>query len=170
MDYISQLEKEHSRTNSDKIAGSVGNNPKEFKKIIDIIYTAEAPLPQRASWLLAIINKKHPELLKPYLEQFIKTVSTFKIDAIKRNMLLVLSLHEIPEKFQGKLIDECFNIILSAKEAVAAKVHAMQIIANIGKNYPELQQELKFVIKNELPKNSQAFAARARHILKAMNK
>jgi hypothetical protein len=168
MDYISQLAKEHSKSNSNKIARSIGNNPDEFKKIIEIIYTAEAPLPQRAAWLLAIINKQHPELLKPYLENFAKDVSNFKIDAIKRNMLLVLASHTIPKKLQGKLIDICFNFMLSPKEAIAVKVHSMQIIANIAAGYPDLQQELKSAIENEIPKNSQAFSARARHVLKAM--
>ncbi len=168
MDYLAQLEKEHSRSNTDKIAKAIGDNSLEFNKIIEIIYTAKPPLPQRASWLLAVINKSRPELLKPHLKKFIDTISDLKTDGIKRNMMLVLASHPIPKQLQGKLIDICYNFILSSTETVAVKVHSLQVIANISKNYPELQQELKSVIENQLPKNSAAFSARAKHILKQL--
>lgn len=166
MNYIQQLLKEHSRSNTNIIAKSVGNNAVEFKKIIDIIYNGEAPLPQRASWLLAALNEKHPELLLPYISLFIDTLPKFKIDGIKRNMALVLASHKIPKKLQGKLINLCFDLLLSSNETVAVKVHAMQAIANIAKTHPELQNELKAAIENQMPKTTAAFQARAKRILK----
>ena len=166
MDFVEQLQKEHSRANTDLIAKSIGNNPKAFKIIVDIIYTENAPLPQRASWLLAIVNNKHPELLIPYVSRFSKTVTGFTIDGIKRNMLSILEKHNIPKKEQGKLVDTCFNYLLSNEETVAVKVYAMQIIANISEEYPELKSELKAVINDQLPKNTAAFYSRAKKILK----
>jgi len=46
------------------------------------------------------------------------------------------------------------------------KVHAMQAIANIAKHYPELENELKAAIEDQLPKTSAAFHARAKRVLK----
>lgn len=166
MDYTAQLAKEHSRTNSDRIARAVGNDPKEFKKIIDIIYNGTPPLPQRAAWLLSIINKQQPELLKPYINKFINDIESFKVDALRRNMAVVLASHSIPKASQGKLIDTCYRFILSPDEVVAVKVHAMQIIANLTKEHPELKEELKAVIRDQLDKNTAAFAARAKAVMK----
>jgi UDP:flavonoid glycosyltransferase YjiC (YdhE family) len=166
MNYSQQLLIEHSRINTDTIAKAIGNNAIEFKKIIDIIYNGDAPLPQRASWLLAALNDKYPELLTPYIPLFIDTIQTLKIDGIKRNMSLVLASHAIPKKLQGKLIALCFDLLLSANETVVVKVHAMQAIANLAKEYPELKHELKATIENQLPKTTAAFHARAKHILK----
>lgn len=168
MNYPAQLLEEHSRLNTDAIANAIGNNAEEFKKIIDIIYTAEAPLPQRASWILAAVNDKYPELLKPYLSKFIDTINQFKIDGIKRNMILVLASQHIPKKLQGKLVNLCFDQMLSANETVGVKVHAMQAIANIAMQHPELQNELKAAIEDQLPKTTAAFHARAKHILKEL--
>ena len=168
MDYTSQLLKEHSRSNTDLIANAIGNNPSEFKKIIDIIYTEKAPLPQRAAWLLAKVNIKHPELLKPYIPLFIDTIQTFHIDGIKRNISLVLASHKIPEKLQGKLLNYCFDFMLSPTETVVVKVHAMQTIANIAKQHPEIIHELKAAIEDQIPKTTAAFHARARMILKRL--
>lgn len=168
MDYLDQLSKEHSRANTNVITQAIGNNRSEFKKIIDIIYNEKAPLPQRASWVLAAVNDKHPELLKPYLLKFIDTICQFKIDGIKRNMMVVLASQNIPEKLQGKLVNLCFDLMLSSDETVAVKVHAMQAIANIAKYHPELKNELIAAIQDQLPKTTPAFYARAKHVVKEL--
>ncbi|MGB3947594.1 MAG: hypothetical protein WBM13_06400 [Bacteroidia bacterium] len=168
MDFVAQLHKEHSRANTDLIANSIGNNAQLFKKIIDIIYNEEAPLPQRASWLLPVVNNKYPELLVPYISKFSKTVVNFTVDGIKRNMLSVLEKHIIPKNEQGKLVNVCFDYLLSPDETVAVKVYAMQIIANICVEHPELKNELKVVINDQLLKNTAAFYSRANKILKTL--
>lgn len=168
MNYITQLLKEHSRPNTDIIARKIGKNPTEFKKIIDIIYKEKAPLPHRASWLLAVINDKHPELLQPYLSKFIDTIEQFQVDGVKRNMMNVLAKHHIPGKLQGKAVDVCFRLLLSPDETVVVKTEAMQTIANITMHYPELKNELKLAIDDQLPRTTAAFHARARHILKKL--
>ena len=167
MNYARQLLKEHSRSNTDEIAKAIGNNAIEFKKIIDIIYSEKAALPQRASWLLPIVNDRHPELLVPYLPLFIKTITKFEIDGISRNMIAVLASNKIPKNLQGKLVGLCFDLILSKKGMVAVKVHALQVVANIANEHPELKAELKAAIEDQLPKTTAAFHARAKHVLKA---
>lgn len=168
MNYATELLKEHSRINTNRIAKAIGNDPDEFKKIIDIIYHAEPPLPQRAAWLLAAVNDNHPELLEPYLSKFINDIQKFKLDAVRRNMSVVLASHQIPKKLQGTLINVCFDLILSSTEKVVMKVHAMQCIANLAKEHPELIPELKSAIEDQLPKTTAAFHARARMILKKL--
>jgi hypothetical protein len=168
MNYLDQLSKEHSRANTDEITRSVGNDPDEFKKIIAIIYTENAPLPQRASWILASVNDRHPELLHPYLSKFIESIKQFKVDGIKRNMTKVLASHNIPQKLQGKLLNLCYDLMLSSDETVVVKVHAMQCIANIAKYHPGLKNELKSAIEDQLPKTSAAFYARAKQISKEL--
>lgn len=164
MDYFIQLLKEHSRTNTDLIAKAIGNDPLEFKKIIEFVFKGKAPIPQRASWLLSTVNEHHPELLKPYLQKFIDTIENFQVDAVKRNMINVLASHKIPEKIQGKTVDVCFRLLLSPSETVVVKTQAMQVLANICEEYPELKQELKIAIDDQWDKNTAAFHARAKHI------
>lgn len=169
MDFKVQLAIEHSRSNTDVITKAIGSSSKKFKEIVDIIYNEQPPLPQRASWLLAAVNEKHPELIAPYIPLFVTTVEGFKIDGIKRNMLSALSEHAIPEELQGQLVNTCFEFLLSPDETVAVKVFAMQIVANIAEQHPELQNELTAVIEDQLPKSSAAFHARAKRVLKKFN-
>ena len=163
-----QLLKEHSLSNTELIAKKIGGNADAFKKIITIIYTEKAPLPQRAAWLLAVINEHHPELLRPYLSKFIDSIEQFQVDAIKRNMACVLARQEIPEKLQGNAVNVCFRLMLSPHETVAVKTEAMQTLSNIARLHPALKNELKIAIEDQLPKTSAAFHARAKKILKKL--
>lgn len=166
MNFEEQLMVDHSRNNTDLITKAIGGNAKEFKKIIDIIYNGKAPLPQRASWIISSVSEKHPELVTPYVPLLIDSVKSFKIDGIKRNIQNALTKQSIPEDYQAKTIDICFEFMLDPKETVAVKVLSMQIIANLCKVYPELIPELKAAIDDQLPKTTAAFHARARHVLK----
>ncbi|HRG54208.1 MAG TPA: hypothetical protein PLL00_15375 [Bacteroidia bacterium] len=168
MDYVEQLLQEHSRPNTNLIAKAIGNNPAEFKKIIELIYKAKAPIPHRASWLLSAVNEQHPELLRTYLSKFVDTIERFQVDGVKRNMINVLASHQIPEKIQGKAVDVCFRLLLSPSETVVVKTQAMQVLANISEEYPELKQELKIAIDDQWDKNTAAFHARAKHIRKKL--
>lgn len=169
MNYAERLAQEHSRANTDAIAHAVGDDPEEFKKIVDIIYTAPAPLPQRASWLLAVISRKYPELIKPHVPKFIHSVAGFKIDGIKRNMLSALCTQQIPEKLQGKMVTACFDFILSPSETVAVKVLSLDILSHFIKEHPQLKNELKAVIEDQLPKTTAAFRSKGNKILKRLN-
>lgn len=169
MDYIKQLLQEHSRPNTEFIAKKIGNDPLEFKKIVNIIYKESPPLPQRAAWLLAVVNQQHPELLKPYLSRFIDTIEQFNVDAIKRNMSSVLAKHDLPVKLQGKAVDVLFRLMLSPAETVAVKTEAMQTLGNIARKHPELRNELKMAIEDQLPKTTAAFHARAKRIFKFLS-
>jgi hypothetical protein len=168
MNYLDRIAQEHSRVTTDAIANAIGNDPKEFKKIIDIIYTAKAPLPQRASWLLAVVSRKHPELITPYLSQFINSITGFKIDGIKRNMLSALCTQEIPKRLQGKAVNICFDFILSPSETVAVKVLSLEILSKFIQEYPELKNELKAAIEDQLPKTTIAFRSKGSKILKKL--
>jgi len=168
MDYTERLTREHSRSNTDAIAKAIGSDPKEFKKIIDILYTAKAPLPQRASWLLAVVSRNHPELITPYVTQFINSVQSFTIDGIKRNMMSALCTQEIPKRMQGKLVSICFDFILSPSETVAVKVLSLDILAKFISDYPELKNELKAAIEDQLPKTTAAFHSKGKKVLKRL--
>lgn len=168
MDYAKQLQIDHSRINSDKVVKAVGNDPAEFAKLVELLYTGEAPVPQRVSWAISLVSKLHPELTKPYVTRFINAIRDFKIGGIRRNLLNALCTQEIPKKIQGKTVTICVDFILSPDEPVAVKVLSLEILCNIAQQHPDLKTEIKAVIDDQLPKTSPAFHARAKHVLKRL--
>jgi hypothetical protein len=76
----------------------------------------------------------------------------------------------LPESLQGVAADSCFEIIRSAKEATAVKVFALTVLYNVVKVYPELANELKLCITEQLPYASAGFQSRGKKILAKLEK
>jgi hypothetical protein len=164
MDIKSQLLSELSRVNIDYTIHVLGNNPAYFKELINFIILEPDPLPMRASWVVEGITVKYPEMVLPYLGMLIRNLRKYSHPGTRRNLLKIFSRIKIPEKYHGILLDVCFDWLASESRTVAEKVFAMQIIANHLIFYPELINEFFEIINNELPKNTPAFASRAKLI------
>ncbi len=171
MNIREQLLTIHSKINSLKIAAYIRKNPKHFKDLIDLVYINEPIISQRASWVMSICMDEQPELFDNYIQTILIhfPYSNFH-DSVKRHSLKVLQNINIPNNELGKLIDDCFNLIHSNSEAVAVKVYAMDFIFNNCKNEPDILNELKLEIENQLPYSSAGFKSKANKIIKYINK
>ena len=165
MNLAEQLKLEISRRNTDYAANYVGNDPKRFKELMDLVFTGEPPLPHRASWAVSTVFDKYPEMLTPYLNKVISKIEKFEHPGTRRSLLRCLAEIEIPEHQQGKLFDVCYNWLLSKDEPPAVKVHSMQILINIAKPQPELLREIKLIIEELTDHESAAIRSRSRNLL-----
>jgi len=168
MDIKAQLQSELSRANIDFTIQTLGNDPEHFKELINLIFNEPDPLPMRASWVMEGITEKHPEMIRPYIGMLTRNLKKFTHPGTRRNILKIFTRIEIPEKYHGILLDICFEWISDEKTTVAEKVHAMQIIANHLRHYPELVNEFIEIIDVQIPRNSAGFESRARLIKKEM--
>lgn len=104
----------------------------------------------RAAWMADKIHEKNPGIIVPFIEKMIAKLDDNLSQGSKRHFLKLLSLHEIPEKHFGFLVDFCFAALGSAKEPPAIRVHAMQILYNISEKEIDLKPELLAVIEHEM--------------------
>lgn len=104
----------------------------------------------RAAWLADKIHDLNPEVIRPYLGEMIERLKTLGDHGKKRHILKLISMHEVPEKDEGFLLDYCLNALASAKEPPAVRVHAMQILFNLARSEPELRSEILAVIEHEM--------------------
>ena len=72
---------------------------------------------------------------------------------------------QIPEEYQSQLIDQLFELLSDPKEESAVKAFAMTVAYNVVKQYPELGQELKIIIEDQLPYATPSFKSRAKRII-----
>ena len=91
------------------------------------------------------------------------------MDAVKRNTMRLLQYAGIPEKYQGEVMNLCFDYIISPTEKPAVKAFSLTVLENLSKIYPEIKQELKTVIEDRWDYETVAFKSRARKILKKIN-
>jgi len=167
MDIKAALLQEHSKAQAQRIAAYIGSDSVRFKILMSLFFNAEYRVTQRAAWVLRFCAEYHPTLVLPYLSELISNLERPIPDAVKRNTVRLLQNINIPPEFQGQLADICFNY-LTGSEPVAVKAFAMTILANLTKTEPDLANELKIILQNQLPHASPAFSVRARKILREL--
>jgi hypothetical protein len=171
MNWTSQILKEHSKKQKDKIVKQVGNDPKKFAQLLEVFIKGPYRITQRASWPLSYCIEEHPELLQPHWKQILAFANKPGIhDAVKRNTLRMLQFVRIPKAHQGVAADLCFKLLADVKEPVAIRVFAMSVLANIAKEVPELKNEIIPLIEDQLPYASAAFRSRGKKVLKELKK
>lgn len=129
-----------------EIAGNAGI----YNLLIEIAFYDVNPKSWRAAYLLDKINDNYPELLQPFLDKMIEQLKIEKSESKKRHFLKLISMNDLPFNQLGFLTDFCIAVFTSAKEPVAVRVHAMQVLFNISEKQPELKHEILLIIEHEM--------------------
>ena len=168
-DYETLLMQQLSRQHIDYVAHYIGDSEKEFERLMDIVLHGQEPVVQRAAWAMDACLEVHPEFLLTYVETLIEALPSFRNNGVIRQVVKALASCNIPEEYEGRIADFCFYSLQSAVVPVAIKIHCMQILANLTIRYPDLAEELRTVIVEQMPRNSVGFASRGRKILKQLS-
>lgn len=88
--------------------------------------------------------------------------------AIPRVVYRYVAKAEIPEDFEGELFEKGMIEFMSKKTPIAVKAHLMTILTNISLKHPELQKEVIFAIKDQLPESSKRYQSRAKKELRIL--
>lgn len=131
-------------------------HPEYYPVLMEVALYSKHPNSWRAAYLVDKIHEVNPELILPYIDKIIEQLKLESHKGKKRHFLKQISLNKLPEIYHGFLLDYCLNTFTSAKEAVAVRVHAMQILFNISEREPELKPEILAVIEHEMEYHSTA--------------
>lgn len=131
-------------------------NKKDFAVLMGIALHHPKQRSWRAAYLADKIHDNFPELLQPYFPAIIEKLATENNASKKRHWLKLISMNQIDEQYFGKLFDYCIATFTSGKEAIAVRVHAMQILFNISENEPDLKSEVLDIIQHEIEQHSTA--------------
>jgi hypothetical protein len=164
------LLREYSKAHVAFLAKKIGPNQEDFDALIALFLGDECRVVHRAAWVISHCADEHPWLIKKHIEVLLLNLQKPVGDPVKRNTLRVLRYVDIPEDLMGIAADICFEFLLSGKEPVAVKIHAMTILHSIVKKYPELKEELKVAIEDQMPFGSAGFKNRGAKVLKAISK
>ena len=161
---------EHSKAQSERIADYIGDSRERFAELTASFLSEDKELSRRAAWALSHCIDRHPALIKPHLEALIRNLRKDVHVAVKRNTVRVLQEVDIPERLLGEIADICFGYLADHQETVAVKVFAMSVLANICRREPDLGNELRLLIEDQLPYASAGFRSRAKRVLKELAK
>ena len=167
MNLREEILQEHSKAQCEKIVRWVSDSQKRFDELFELFLSDEYRVTQRAAWPVSYSVINHPGFIKKHFSRLITNLKKAGIhNSVKRNSIRLLQHVNIPGKFQGAVMEICFNYIQSPTEPVAIKAFSLTVLGNLSKQYPEILPELKLIIEEQLPHQTPAFKSRANKILK----
>ncbi len=122
----------------------------------------------RAAWVIWHLFNPKKELLKPYLDEISKLLSSFPFDGQKREMMKILLLFDIKELNISILLNTCFDFLSNPNESLAVQVHSMQILYHISEIEPDIRTELISTIEYMMPTSNFGFKNRAKKLLQKL--
>jgi len=166
MKKLESLLQENSKDNCNRVVNYVGKSTIRFKELMHLMLNGEYRVSQLAAWPMGYIVENHPELLTPYYKKIIPLLEDTSFHpTVLRSIIRALQYVDIPEDYQGVIMDRCFIFIADPQEKAAVKAFALTVLDNLSKTYPEIRQELQLIIKQRWDTETPAFRARAKMIL-----
>jgi hypothetical protein len=170
MDLKEAIRLEHSKKNCRRITHWIGDRQDRFDQLIQIVAGSDCKDSQRASWPLSEAAIAHPALVRKHLKTLVRNLERpGQHEAVKRNTVRILQYINIPLTLQGKVMDLCFNYLISPTEKPAVKANALTVIYNLSQKHPVIRNELLAIIDQQWDQESKAFRSRASAILKSLS-
>ena len=171
MDLKKRLNLGQSKMQTHEVVDYVNGIPNRFKELIEVFLAGPYRVTQHAAWPLSICVEKWPYLIDPHLGKVLKALGKPGIhDAVTRNTMRLLQFIDIPKRYRGAVAELCFAYLQNPKQAVAIRVFSMSVLANICVHEPELKQELKIILEDQLPFGTAGFKSRATKVLKMLER
>jgi hypothetical protein len=173
--YTSNMLKEHLSDSGVFLAELTANmavdDPSLLKPLIDLAFNDTDPWSQRASRVVAICSCRIPSLIKPFAKSLVRNMRSFRSEGVRRNFLKIFTEVPInlPVKEQGILMSLCFDY-LNGENSVSVKVYSMEVLYLLSRDYPEIKEELRVVIEDQIADSSAGFKSRGNKILTKLRK
>jgi hypothetical protein len=142
--------------NIEIVTRELSQNPEGFGVLMSLALKHPNQRSWRAAYLADKIHDNFPELLRPYFPSIIEKLKTENNASKRRHWLKLISMNRMEEQYLAFLFDYCIEAFTSGKEAVAVRVHAMQILFNISEAEPDLKPEVLEIIEHEMEYHSSA--------------
>ena len=156
------LREEHSKRRTRELVEWVGRDGGRFAEMVGLMTGGDPLLEQRAAWVVGDCVEGCPELAGPHLRDLMDNLERSGLHpAAVRGTFRVLQFAVIPAPLEGQLCGLAMAA-LGGATPVAVKVYAMSVLRRLVGRYPEIGDEVRELIVEQLPDASPGFRARAR--------
>ncbi|MFN2394828.1 MAG: hypothetical protein ABR597_03975 [Bacteroidales bacterium] len=148
----------------DSIVSLLRENPAVFDEAIQLVLQSDERTAWRAAWVLFHAMEDHDLRLQPYLPALISALRG-KRDGHQRELLKIIERLQINEDQEGELFDICMGIWENPGKSPSSRITAFRIMFAMAKKYPELLQELHFLLQEHY---TETLSPGIRHSLRRM--
>ena len=162
-----QLLKAHNRQNCNLIVKWIGHDQSRFDELLSFLLHGNFKIAQRSSWPVYYSVMENPSFARNHLKEILDNLKRTDIhNGVRRNTLNIFLHLSIPEKYEGEVMELCFNFITDPIETTAIKSSSLGVLEKLSKKYPEILPEIKITIEDQLSYGSTSFKKKAAGILK----
>jgi hypothetical protein len=141
------LEKTLTSCLKDEMISFMKAHPEYFEEAIELSVSDNQPYSWRAAFVLWSVIEVNDRRIKKHIKKFVKAIKN-KNDGHQRELLKILLMMEVDEKYEGLLFDTCFSIWEQISKAPAVRVNALKMIIKIANKHPELKKEISFLAQD----------------------
>lgn len=138
----------------------------------------------RYCWWLEFLNRKHLEVLCPYMEVIVDKAQILKHQSAIRPISRIIETYTLnyysdtPNKIvqemmtlsiKEKMVNRSFEWLIDNQLKVAPRAYSMISLYHLGKEVSWVHDELRLVIEQNYAHESAAYKARGRMVLKKLN-
>ena len=123
------------------------DHPGYFNEVLELAISNKQPYAWRSAWLLWSCMDENDERIQKRIPDLIAAVEGKK-DGHQRELLKILYLMELTEEHEGLLFSICSDIWEKIGKNPSVRFTAFQFIIKIAKNYPELFNEIEFLMQD----------------------
>ncbi len=157
LDIAKDLLPDSSRAVADNMAAITLKKPELKKVFLEVAFTNQYPWNMRSANILEKADELQPGFLKNDISFIVDSIPKATHDGTKRCLMKALGRYNLCEDDEicGKCAEFSFNFLKSATEAIAVRYHALNILEQIIKTYPDLKHELyqiSLLYKDEVDK------------------
>jgi hypothetical protein len=124
----------------------INENPQEFDKLVQLIFTEKQAFAWRAAWLTWSCMEENDKRIEKYVHNLIDCLPV-KPGNMRKDIYCILAKMDVDEDLEGRLFDQCISDWENLSNEPAVRANAFKIIIKIGKKYPELLPEIKALTK-----------------------
>ena len=164
------LDKARSANDVKAIAKLCAENPDDFQYVLSCL-RENGKSASMVAWVLGHAVELNPLILMPsHYDILIQTALKSKTGGVKRNIVRIWQLVEIPNDRICEIVDITLKYLNGANEDIAVKAFSITVLQHCLKYIPELQEEIIFILEKDMPQASPAYVHRAKKLLKFAEK
>jgi len=158
----SALEKTLTSCYKDEMISFMNSHPEYFDEAVELAISDKQPYSWRAAWLLWSVIEENDQRIKKFIKRIVNAAKT-KSDSHQRELLKILLMMELEEKYEAVLFDICMGIWEQISKAPSVRVNALKLIVKIANKHPELKKEILFLAQDHY---LESLSPGARHSVK----
>lgn len=125
----------------------MNSHPEYFEEAIELAVSDKQPYSWRAAFVLWSVIENNDKRIKKHINKIVKAVNG-KGDGHQRELLKILLMMDLDEKYGGVLFDICMNVWEQIDKSPSVRVNALKMIIKIANKHPELKKEISFLAQD----------------------